>query len=73
MKKLLWIFLLISYSSLFSTNAFAQYQCFVRDKGGHMWASDGSTEDRATTVAMSFCSAYSPNSSTCEFNRCITH
>lgn len=70
MKKILWIVLL---TSVFSLNASAQVQCFVKDKGGHMWASEGSTDERATAVAMSFCSAYSPNSVTCQFNRCISH
>lgn len=73
MKKMSWIFLFTVSLSLFSVNASAEYQCFVRDQGGHMWASEGSTEDRATAVAMSFCSAYSPNSASCSFNRCITH
>ena len=68
MKKLLWIVLL---TSMFSLNASAQVQCFVKDRGGHMWASEGSTDERATAVAMSFCSAYSPDSASCAFNRCI--
>ncbi len=72
MKNMLWISLLICLS-LFSLNVSAGVQCFVKDKGGHMWASEGSTEDRATAVAMSFCSAYSPNSTSCQFNRCISH
>jgi hypothetical protein len=72
MKNILWIFLLISLS-ITSFQASAGWQCFVKDKGGHMWASEGSTEDRATAVAMSFCSAYSPNSTSCQFNRCISH
>lgn len=70
MKKILWTSLLISLSAL-SLNATAGMQCFVKDSGGHMWASEGSTEDRATAVAMSFCSAYSPNSASCQFNRCV--
>jgi hypothetical protein len=73
MKRVSWIFLLISCLSTFSLNASAEYQCFVKDRGGHMWASEGSTEDRAKAVAMSFCSAYSPNSASCSFNRCISH
>lgn len=70
MKKALWMFLL---TSCFSINAFAEYQCFTRDIGGHQWASEGSTEERATAVAMSFCTAYSPDSGTCKFNKCISH
>lgn len=72
MKKNLWIILLGFYVSTFSFNAFAQFQCYVNDKGGHFWRSEGSTEDRATTIAMNFCKAYSPNSSSCIFNKCIT-
>lgn len=72
MNKVLWTILLTSLSIL-SLNASANVQCFVKDKGGHMWASEGSTEDRATAVAQSFCSAYSPNGATCQFSRCINH
>ena len=71
MKNILWISLIISLSML-SINASAGFQCFVKDQGGHQWASEGSTEDRATAVAMSFCSAYSPNSTSCQFNRCYS-
>ncbi len=72
MKKILWMSLFV-FLSTFNFNAYAEMQCFVKDKGGHMWASEGSTEERATAVAMSFCSAYSPNSASCQFNRCINH
>ena len=72
MKKNLWIFLLGLCVSTLSFNAFAQSECYVNDKGGHFWKSEGSTEDRATTIAMNFCKAYSPDSSTCVFNKCMT-
>ncbi len=71
MKKNLWIVLLGLYVSTFGFNAFAQFQCFANDKGGHFWESKGSTEARAKKVAMNFCKAYSPHSSTCVFNKCI--
>lgn len=71
MKKNVWIVLLGICASIFSFNAFAQVQCFVNDKGGHFWKSEGSTEARATSVAMNFCKAYSPDSSTCELHKCM--
>ncbi len=70
MKSILWM-LLPACLTLLSLNASADVQCFVKDKRGHMWASEGSTEDRATAVAKSFCTAYSPDKDTCEFSRCI--
>jgi len=68
MKKTIWIFLLI-FSSL-SMNAYAQFECFAGDKGGHYWTSTGQTQDRATAVAMSFCTAYSPDSASCQITKC---
>lgn len=70
MTKSLWMMCLISALSMVSLNAFAEWQCYARDKGGHMWKSEGSTEERATAVAMSFCSGYSPDSATCKISKC---
>lgn len=73
MQNNLWIILLGICTTIFSFNAFAQSQCYVNDKGGHFWSSKGSTDDRATAVAMNFCKAYSPDSSTCTFSKCINN
>lgn len=70
--KILKLLLCISVST-FSFNAFAQWQCYVNDKGGHTWRSEGSTKDRATAVAMSFCSSSSPDSKSCQFNQCMVN
>jgi hypothetical protein len=71
MKKTLWMCLLTACFTTFSINAFAAYECYAGDKGGHMWKSAGSTEERATAVAMSFCTGYSPDSASCQFKKCI--
>lgn len=72
MKTIIWkLVLAVSFFSL-GANAFADWQCYVVDKGGHRWASTGMTQDHANQVAMSFCTAYSPNSSSCHTASCLT-
>jgi hypothetical protein len=72
MKRTLCLSLLTACLSMLSVNAFAEYECYAGDKGGHLWASTGSTQERATAVAMSFCSGYSPDSASCQVNKCVT-
>jgi len=55
---------------MFAFNTYADWQCSVMDKGGHRWAFSGMTEDHANQVAMSFCTAYSPDSGTCHVAGC---
>jgi hypothetical protein len=62
---------LLNVLSILSINAHAEWQCYTVDKGGHYWTSTGSTPERATGVAMSFCKAYSPNGKTCQLNKCL--
>lgn len=56
--------------SLSATHAFADWQCYASDKSGHTWASGGSTQERATAVAMSFCSSFSHEGGTCQPTKC---
>lgn len=58
--------------SLISSSVFADFQCYAKDAGGHMWSSAGSTQDRATAVAMSFCSSFSPDGSSCQPAQCTS-
>lgn len=70
MKSVIWkLVFVISFCSL-SINAFADWQCSVIDKGGHRWAFKGMTQDHANQVALSFCTAYSPNSGSCHTSNC---
>lgn len=71
MKHALWISILSSALTTLSLNAYAEWQCYVVDQGGHYWTSPGSTQERATAVALSFCSAYSPNGHTCHMSKCL--
>jgi hypothetical protein len=58
--------------SVMSLNIYAAWECYAADKKGHTWASAGTNEHRASKVALSFCSAYSPNSSSCHVTKCYT-
>lgn len=68
-RKLVWVGLL-SALTLNTYNAYAEWQCYASDKGGHLWMSTGMTQDHANTVAYNFCTAYSPNSDTCHISNC---
>ncbi len=72
MKLTLWKFILISSLSALTFNTYADWQCYANDSGGHYWTSTGTTQDRATAVALSFCSAYSPDSGSCQVSKCLT-
>jgi len=61
----------ISMVSLFSLNTYADFLCYTVDQGGHYWRSTGTTEERATAVAMNFCSGNSPNGDTCQPAKCL--
>lgn len=63
---------LLCLFSMVTLNANADWQCYAADKNGHFWKSEGSTQDRASAVAMSFCSAYSPDGPTCQIDKCLT-
>jgi hypothetical protein len=66
--KLVLLFVL----SFCGFNAYANFQCYAMDSGGHTWTSEGLTEEHANTVALSFCSAYSPDSGSCHMSKCET-
>lgn len=71
MKCSFWRILILTLFSLFSANTFALWQCYVADKGGHLWESKGLTQDHALAVATKFCEAYSPNGNTCHKRNCL--
>ena len=56
---------------LFSVNVHADWLCYTVDKNGHFWRSTGMTQDRAVAVAMSFCSAHSPDGKSCQPSKCM--
>jgi hypothetical protein len=57
--------------ALFSVQANANWQCYAVDQGNHFWKSSGMTQERASQVALSFCSAYSPNGKSCQVSKCM--
>jgi hypothetical protein len=61
----------VSVFSFFSLNAYADWECYVADDGGHFWKSTGMTQERAVAVAKSFCSSYSPMGGTCHEDKCF--
>jgi len=63
---------LLIAASLIALNAHAEWQCFAGDSGGHLWSSGGLTQEHANEVALSFCSAYSPDSGSCHITNCAT-
>jgi hypothetical protein len=72
MKSTCWKFILFGLLVISTLNAYADWQCYVADKGGHTWTSTGMTEERANAIAFSFCNAYSPNASSCHLSNCET-
>lgn len=70
MKRTFSEFLLLALLSSCTLSAHAEWMCYVADSHGHRWASTGSTEERATAVARSFCTAYSQHASTCHTSQC---
>ena len=70
MKAMLWKFILFTSISTLSLTAHAEWQCYAADKGGHLWESKGFTQEHANAVALSFCTAYSPDSSSCHTSNC---
>jgi hypothetical protein len=56
--------------SLLSLSAYADWQCYTVDTGGHYWTSPGTTRERACAVAMNFCSAHSGYGG-CSVNKCF--
>lgn len=71
MKLNLWKFFLLSSLTIFTLQAYAEWECYASDVKGHRWASEGSTQDRANAVALNFCNAYSNHSSTCHPTQCL--
>lgn len=71
MKSVIGKFLLSGLLSMFALNAYAEWQCYAVDAGGHYWKSTGQTQDRANAVAMNFCTAHSPNGSSCQTDKCL--
>lgn len=64
------LILMIALISAFSVNAYADWQCYANDQGNHWWTSPGMTQERASAVAMSFCSSFSPNGKSCQVSKC---
>lgn len=62
---------LILVLPLLSLSAQADWQCYTVDQGNHYWVSPGTTRERASAVAMNFCTAHSPNGSSCEVHKCF--
>lgn len=58
-------FLLVTLC-LFSLNSFAAFTCYTVDKNDRYWKSPGQVEERACAVAMSMCSAHSPDGKSCK-------
>ena len=71
MKFTLSKFVFVSLLSLLSLNAYADWECFAGDAGGHFWKSTGMIQERAVAVAMSFCSSFSPNGDSCHEDKCF--
>jgi hypothetical protein len=72
-KITFWKFILSTSLSILTLNAYAEeWQCIAADEGGHRWSSTGMTQDHANTVALSFCTAYSPNSGSCHVSSCVS-
>ena len=72
MRIILWKLILFSVLGALSLSIYAQeWQCYVIDKKGHVWGSAGMTQDHANAVALSFCTAYSPDSSSCHLSKCV--
>lgn len=69
-KKTAARFIVTALLSSVVLSAHAEWRCFAADKGGHTWMSAGLTQEHATTVAHSFCTAYSPNSASCHVTTC---
>jgi hypothetical protein len=70
-KTTSWKIVLSGLLVFFAVNAHANWQCYAADSGGHYWTSEGSTQERANAVALSFCSAYSPDSTSCHMSKCL--
>lgn len=62
---------ILSMLCLISLNAYADWECYTVDQGGHYWMSTGMTQERAVAVAMSFCSSHSPNGKSCQPSKCM--
>lgn len=71
MKLYLFKFMIFTLLSVSASNAYAMWQCYVADKGGHVWESKGLTQENALAVATSFCKSFSPNGKSCRTTECV--
>ena len=74
MRITFWKFVVLIALNIVALNAHAdeEWQCIASDQGGHRWLSTGMTQDHANAVALSFCTAYSPDSESCHISSCAS-
>lgn len=63
--------LLFSLLCALSFNVYSEWRCYAADQGGHYWMSSGSTEERASVIALNFCTAFSPHAGSCYKSKCV--
>jgi hypothetical protein len=71
MKIAIGKFIVLSFLSAFTFNAYAEWKCYAVDQRGHYWMSTGMTQERAAIVALNFCNAYSPYANSCHQSKCF--